>query len=78
MKEYLGLDLGEKRIGVAAGSLEARLARPLGVINHQSAKQILIESSIIQEQKINSGDWHQLSGEWRTQFHGEACIEFWN
>src|SRR5512133_534231 len=38
MKNYLCLDLGEKRIGLAAGSLEARLARPLGVINHQSRK----------------------------------------
>ena len=38
MTNYLCLDLGEKRIGLAAGSLEARLARPLGVIEHKSRK----------------------------------------
>jgi putative Holliday junction resolvase len=36
MKTYLCIDLGEKRIGLATGSLETRLARRLGVINHQS------------------------------------------
>jgi putative holliday junction resolvase len=36
MKIYLCIDLGEKRIGLAIGSLETRLARRLGVINHQS------------------------------------------
>ncbi len=67
MKEYLGLDLGEKRIGVAAGSLEARLARPLGVINHQSRKADIDRIlQIIQEQKINSvviGISYQENGE---------------
>ncbi len=38
MTKYLCIDLGEKRIGLAAGSLETRLARRLGVINHQSRK----------------------------------------
>jgi putative Holliday junction resolvase len=38
MKTYLCIDLGEKRIGLATGSLESRLARRLGVVNHQSRK----------------------------------------
>jgi putative holliday junction resolvase len=38
MTKYLCIDLGEKRIGLASGSLETRLARRLGVINHVSRK----------------------------------------
>jgi len=38
MTKYLCIDLGEKRIGLAVGSLETRLARRVGVINHQSRK----------------------------------------
>jgi putative Holliday junction resolvase len=38
MTKYLCIDLGEKRIGLATGSLETRLARRLGVINHVSRK----------------------------------------
>jgi putative Holliday junction resolvase len=38
MTTYLCIDLGEKRIGLAVGSLESRLARKLSVINHQSRK----------------------------------------
>ena len=32
-KRYLALDLGDRRIGLAAGSLEARLAQPLEVLD---------------------------------------------
>lgn len=38
MTNYLGLDLGEKRIGMAAGSRESRLAHSLGILNHLSRK----------------------------------------
>jgi putative holliday junction resolvase len=38
MTNILGIDLGEKRIGLAVGSLETRLARPLQVIDHVSRK----------------------------------------
>lgn len=38
MTTYLCIDPGEKHIGLAAGSLETRLARRLGVVNHQSRK----------------------------------------
>ena len=32
-RRYLALDLGDRRIGLAAGSLEARLAQPLEVLD---------------------------------------------
>ena len=32
-KRYLAVDLGDRRIGLAAGSLEARLAQPLEVLD---------------------------------------------
>jgi putative Holliday junction resolvase len=32
MSTWLALDIGERRIGLAAGSDDARLARPLGII----------------------------------------------
>jgi putative Holliday junction resolvase len=35
---FLCLDLGEKRIGMASGNLEARLATPIGVFEHKSRK----------------------------------------
>jgi putative holliday junction resolvase len=38
MRVFLCLDLGEKRIGVALGSLEARLASPLESFDHESRK----------------------------------------
>lgn len=38
MQVFLSLDLGEKRIGMAVGSLEARLATPLEVIEHKTRK----------------------------------------
>jgi len=38
MRVFLCLDLGEKRIGVAGGSLETRLATPLLVFKHISRK----------------------------------------
>jgi putative holliday junction resolvase len=53
MKQYLCLDLGEKRIGTAIGSLEARLARPLGIINHQSRKADIDQvNQLIRENQI--------------------------
>ena len=36
---YLALDLGEKRIGIAAGSDESGLARPLTVIKRRSRRE---------------------------------------
>ncbi len=36
---YLALDLGEKRIGIAAGSDESGLARPLTVIRRRSREE---------------------------------------
>ncbi len=36
MTIYLGIDLGEKRLGLALGSSESRLARPFEVIEHRS------------------------------------------
>jgi putative holliday junction resolvase len=38
MKQYLCIDLGEKRIGLATGSLDTRLVRALGIIQHHSRK----------------------------------------
>jgi putative holliday junction resolvase len=38
MQVFLCLDLGEKRIGTAVGSLETKLAKPLEVIEHKSRK----------------------------------------
>ncbi len=35
----LGIDLGAKRIGLATGSLEAKLSRPLMVISHISRQK---------------------------------------
>lgn len=36
---YLGLDIGHKRIGIAVGNSEARIATPLGVIERRTLKQ---------------------------------------
>jgi len=38
MRVFLCLDLGEKRIGLATGSLEASLAASVGFIEHKSRK----------------------------------------
>ena len=39
MTVWLALDIGDRRIGLAAGSEQARLARPLYVINRRSKEQ---------------------------------------
>jgi putative Holliday junction resolvase len=38
MRVFLCIDLGEKRIGLATGSLDARLAASLGFIEHKSRR----------------------------------------
>ena len=38
MTNILGIDLGEKRIGLAIGSVEAKLSRPLEVFSHRSRR----------------------------------------
>jgi putative Holliday junction resolvase len=38
MRVFMCLDLGEKRIGLATGSLETCLASPVGHIDHKSRK----------------------------------------
>lgn len=39
MTTWLALDFGERRIGVAVGSDEARLARPLAVLTRRSRRE---------------------------------------
>jgi putative holliday junction resolvase len=51
-ERILGVDPGEKRVGIAVGDVEGNLLKPLKVINHESrasdANQIIL---IAQEQK---------------------------
>lgn len=55
MTNYLGIDLGEKRIGLAIGSTESRLARPIGVIEHRSRKSdISAILEIIRKNDVNN------------------------
>jgi putative Holliday junction resolvase len=54
MTQYLGLDLGEKRIGMAAGSRDSRLAHALGTIIHRSRKTDLEQiQKVIQDNQIS-------------------------
>ncbi|MBX7235848.1 MAG: Holliday junction resolvase RuvX [Caldilineales bacterium] len=39
MPTWLALDIGERRIGLAAGSDDARLARPLGIITRRVKRE---------------------------------------
>lgn len=38
MTNILGIDLGEKRIGLAIGSIEVKISRPLEVFSHRSRR----------------------------------------
>ncbi len=48
-EEFLGIDVGEKRVGVARGSTAARLAEPLAVLPSQAAVMEL--KKLIREHK---------------------------
>lgn len=39
MSVWLALDIGERRIGLAVGSDDARLARPLGIITRRTKRE---------------------------------------
>ncbi len=55
MTVYLGIDLGEKRIGLALGSSESRLARPFGVFEHRNRKMdINTILQIIQQNNVEA------------------------
>ena len=54
MSALLGLDFGEKRIGVAVSDESATIANPLTVLSFQSRKQILNElTKLVEEYKIS-------------------------
>ncbi len=94
MNTLLGIDLGEKRIGLAIGSLESRLARPLQVINHKSRKSdietimriikqetissIVIGISYQEDGQPNSMGRHALS--FGSDLHTESGlpVEYWD
>ncbi|MEI8130788.1 MAG: Holliday junction resolvase RuvX [Leptolinea sp.] len=94
MRVFLCLDLGEKRIGVAIGSLDARLAAPLLVFEHLSRKSdiekvqqmmaahaatdILIGISRQEDGSPNSMGRHSLSFGGDLEKATGICVVYWD
>lgn len=53
MEKILGLDVGQKRIGVAASDLLGMLAQPVRTIDHRSSESAILEiERILREMQI--------------------------
>jgi len=54
MNRYLGIDYGEKRVGIAISDPTLIIAQPLKTVQNNSKKQVINEiQKIIQEQSVN-------------------------
>ncbi|NUQ36611.1 MAG: Holliday junction resolvase RuvX [Caldilineales bacterium] len=59
MTIYLALDVGDRRIGLAAGADDARLARPLGILTRSSKRA---DFEALARQAAGCGAEHLLVG----------------